>query len=396
MPDSSPSTKLLRKLGLNIPDEAPALVREEQNRIALEEQSKLPIWKQYAQTGVDALMGGLKGIIGIDPAEDESYAGRKSNLGMQALQSGLPFATLRAGKPIYHGTRRIYEKFNPDVYDTSDVLGWMTHGAVDPDYADAYAMGNMKGTDWEGKNYRPNIIAMQPEAKNVLDLVDPNADDMSQVLAAVDPRTRKHMIQLFKASRRDPGDARAWLKGLHYPKPEQIPDNEVAIRRLADILRLSPEEFDKTPFDAIRYRDIAQESYAIPAKTPIRAAYSKAPLNDPPKELKVIKSDEPRGGMLKISEDRWKRTPLSLKDQPEPEIYKNYTPIGDKPKEPKPALASNSYINSSWNSMYTTKEGEHLIELAEKAGIDWNKYENYHKLAEELDPALAKTKVYSK
>lgn len=362
MPDTSPTSAMLRRLGINIPDnKGPVIDKATQNRVAKESQSKMPIWKQYAQSGIDALVGGLKGVLGVDPAEGESYAGRKTNLGIQALTAGLPFATLRKGKPIFHGTKKVFEKFNPSLYDESDVLGWMTHGAVDPSYAESYALGQAKhGLDWSDK---PNIIAMQPEAKNVLDLYEPNVDDLSQAIASTDPRNRANLIDLFKWARRNPEDAREFLKLPQGVEANQLSVSEIPARFVAEKIRLSPEEFEKTPFDAIRYRDVRQESYAIPPKTPITSYYGKAPLTDAPRELKVVKDvgDRPYTGTAEVAEDRWKYTPLSLTDTPIAEQHKEISNLQKHMQETLGKIpTSKSKSFGFGNQKFTPKEWEDL------------------------------------
>jgi hypothetical protein len=278
-------------------------------------ETVLLAWKRYGRDAIDAIVGSIKGGIGIDPAEGESKVGRKTNLGIQALTAGLPFAALRGGKPIYHGTGKVFEKFDPSKYDTSDILGWMTHGAADPDYAAEYAFGNMKGSF--SLQPKSNIIAMQPQAKNVLDLVDPNADDISQILASFSPERRRELINEFKNARQKPERAREYLSSYHYPDKDLIPEEEIPVRYMAESLRLEPGQLEKTPFDAIRYHDVNKESFAIPSSTPIKAHYSGAPLTEDPTPLKVIRSDKSGAGVLEVAEDRWANTPLPEVSYPE-------------------------------------------------------------------------------
>lgn len=251
--------------------------------------------------------------------------------------AGLPFDKYPI-KRIYHGTQRLFDKFDPSKYDKNDVLGWMTHGAEDPEYAGIhYAMGRSKGlktfninddypdVETEGKFWDnlsqdfkstkviPHMLPLKPEAKNVLDLVDPNSDDISQALAALPPLDRAVAIREFKDSRRYVRDMRTRY-GEDYTSSQalandlgiarnHLPDKmdfaEIPIRVTADKLRLTPEQFKRSPFDAIRYRDNEHKSWAIPEDTAIRSAISpEITLQDVPQPLRIIRNDTPSRGSL--------------------------------------------------------------------------------------------------
>jgi hypothetical protein len=248
----------------------------------------------------DALVGGTKGLLGMNVDPNESNAGYTANAltqlgsaGEGMLKAGLPLMSLTKGKPIFHGTKHVFEKFNPELNDIEDTLGWMIHGTSDPEYASSYAMGTAK----HGSSGNPNIFAMKPEAKNTLDLVDPNLDDLSQALASMSFENKKNTIMQFKRARKDPwGEARIFLNKKHYPEGiHNIPEKEIPLRILAERLKLNQEEFNKSPFDAIRYHDMSHESYAIKPGTPIQSAYG-APLTENPNQLKVIRHEGPYTG----------------------------------------------------------------------------------------------------
>lgn len=197
--------------------------------------------------------------------------------------AGLPFAAYKSKgiKSLYHGTRQKFDKFDPSKYDVNDVLGHMTHTAENPDYAAKYAEGFVKPHYPE--SYSSRIIPIQPEAKNVLDLVDPNADDISQALAFAE--NKDDLINLFKRKRASfRGEPEHWLtREFRHPAHAQAPAKEHPIRKVAENLRLSPQTTENMPWDAIRYHDIDEKSWAFPARTPLYSQFG-APLT-PESEL---------------------------------------------------------------------------------------------------------------
>lgn len=266
---------------------------------------------------VDALLG----TGALESLSDPSNIG-----GIGPSAAGLPFSAYKAKglKSIYHGTQKRFDKFDPSKYDKDDVLGWLTHFAEDPKYAGSYALGGTKhqGIDksdkwsdiflpnyWDDKigdyiNVRPRTIIAEPEAKNVLDLVDPHPDDISQALAFADPYHRKEVINVFKTARRFPSQLKMNLKSTHYPDKDIIPDKEIPVRSAASRLRLTPEATEKMPFDAIRYHDMSEKSWAIPERTPIRSSFG-APLNEAAEEeivspIKMVRFDDLSTGNLPV------------------------------------------------------------------------------------------------
>lgn len=283
-----------------------------------------PLWKQYFDTGLDTMVGGVKGLLGLDVDPNGSMGSKVGNFTGQLAQSGLPFSKILGGNSIFHGSKSAFDKFKPELNDESDVLGWMTHLAEDPKYAEQYAVGSAKHGGASSYD-RPNIIAAKPEAQNTLDLVDPNPDDMSAALAGLDPIQRQYAIKNFKGYRssvRNDTSARDILTDeRHYPDVSNIPRNELAVRALAEYIRLDPNSFAKTPFDAIRYNDMGHKSWAIPADTPIRSAYG-APLTNTSEDLKVLRNAGPMTGVSKVADDRWAHTPLNLPEVPHTEAHK--------------------------------------------------------------------------
>lgn len=410
MPDLTPSLSLLRRLGLNIPDSS--AVSPEQQALADEQtrkkQKKDSTWKQYGRSAVDATANIAKGFLGIDPDPNESTAGYNANALTQlggategVLKSGLPLLSLTKGKPIFHGSPSVFEKFNPKLNDESDTLGWMIHGTTDPEYADGYAMGHYKHGSGGAKE---NILAMKPQAKNTLDLIDPNIDDISHALAAQNPVDRQSYVRIFKEARRDPEKAKELLKYSHYPDKNVIPKDEVPVRVLSELLRLNPEEFNKTQFDAIRYKDMNNESYAIKPGSPIMSAYG-APLTHDEGKLKVFKEDN-----LRSYEGSAERTlPKTHQQEVEDSIQQLYSKLGKVPasdyKNTKSSvdlahddlLKANPHwkLNEQTGFQFGNPKGNYkpivkttekvapgLVNKAKNAGIDVSEFDSYSKISD--------------
>ena len=236
---------------------------------------------------------------------------------------------------IKHGTRSTFKKFDPSKYDINDVLGWMTHGAERPGYADEYAFGKVKPKGYG--DYRPQVIPIVPKAKNVLDLVDPNPDDIAAALAALPKGSREKqlLLEMFKDVKSGRREAEYFVKPTHWQEgiPDElfgsrrgVPKDNPATRAVADQLRLTPEQFEKTPFDAIRYSDVGEKSWAVPERTPIETPWG-APLTDTPKPIRVIRSDTTGGGVLEKS-PTYNLTPESFvtKNKPLTSAYGNELP----------------------------------------------------------------------
>lgn len=250
------------------------------------------------------------------------------------MGAGLPFlGLLGAGAKVYHGTQKIFDKFSNKENDVNDVLGWLSHAAENPRYSESYASGNMKGIKgvdlfshkpvspeelkisgdkWYsnpndvGKTVAPRTIPIQLHNKNTLDLVDPNPDDISHALASLDPYERGNLIQKFKDARRGMREGNykeQFLPMRHYGE-EDVPMNEVPVRHVAENLRMTPESFKKSPFDAIRYRDVNEKSWAFPHDVSAKTPWG-TDVTNPPRDIKVIKTDKPMGGTLEVHPDRW-------------------------------------------------------------------------------------------
>lgn len=217
------------------------------------------------------------------------------------LVAGLPFwaylPKLGKMRGIGHGTtavdKVVTEGIDPSRFDESDVLGWLMHGAEDPNYFNRYAVGAVKNT---ANGTRPGVIPLAPQAKNVLDLVEPNVQDLAQAVGQItDVRDRAQLLRSFKSVRADRRglleDAdlnmaptnEQWelgnvmrenwgLNNSHHPDLEvpsryRLADDPVVQNapalHLAETLRLDPDTLKSSPFDAIRYNDMSNKSWAF-------------------------------------------------------------------------------------------------------------------------------------
>ncbi len=428
MPDLlDPSLELMRRLGLHVPPQLPVNPDEERIRAIYDsnvrqQQAQDPsTFRQVGRNSIDALGGAFKGFLGFDAPEDASGAEYSANALTQLasaandavpgfVKAGVPIWMLTNNRPIFHGTQKAFSEFKPELNDASDVLGWMTHGTPDVNYAEGYAMGGHKHLDYDyamGDQYvnqkpRPNIISMKPEAHNVLDLIDPNPDDLSAALASMNPTEREHYIKLFKNARKDPSGYLSYLDSQHYPKDIKrgLPEDEIAIRVLADKLKLSPEQFEKSPFDAVRYNDTTHESYAIKPGTPIRSAYG-APMTKDPTAVNVFKenSTRPYTGSLEVAPDRWQHTPMNLPDTPKPyatdaefeEMFKPEASVDYQQWQADQAKKANDIYHKSSYSPVNDVLGNQikketfapgLVSKAESAGLDPGQFNTFSSLSD--------------
>jgi hypothetical protein len=202
--------------------------------------------------------------------------------------AGLPFTTLRGVikngqktvEPVYRGAKRFRENLNPAHYNTNDYLGWMTHAAEEPHYADYYTTGMTQSKNIGNLPDRPNVTPIVLRNKNTLDLINPNWDDLSQAVASIPSEYgRRSIIDNLKHAE---GDA--------YYKDKT---NYLATR-IRNVYE-NPETFKSSPFDAIRYDDAGHPSWAFPEET---LNYAVTPGGVPVNKDRIPSihgiSDEPR------------------------------------------------------------------------------------------------------
>lgn len=192
--------------------------------------------------------------------------------------AGLPFVSMRgvrnaAGviekvEPVYRGSKRARLTLDPAFYDTNDTLGWMTHAAENPEYASEYSIHGAKGMsipdpndvfhssgylrnddlkDAWGQKLSPFTRQMVIRNENTFDAINPNPDDLSAALAAVPAGRRKNLIKDFKDIQRT---------------NNYSPSEDLAKQIIYEFN--NPRTFRSSPFDAVRYSDAGQPSWAFP------------------------------------------------------------------------------------------------------------------------------------
>lgn len=305
------------------------------------ENEKPGLVADITRKGLRALTGSVEGLLGIEPknVKDPEFSWLESGANL-VMQSGLPFSAYGI-KKLFHGTPKAFDYFDPNVYNKNDILGWMTHAAERPEYASSYA--NKKSYDIPG-NVRPIV----PEAKNVLDLFDPQIDDISQALGYADPYDRRELVRTFKEKNKSL--RQGYLKGsdvlgsTHHPDANQLKREDILRKMLGERLRLSEEATENMPFDAIRYPDIGEKAWAFPRKTLLKTPWG-TPLNIPedPREIKIpadwklvsepVLEHEKRNLpelAYKVRMDNNRREAESLAKNYESNLPKNWKPIEEK------------------------------------------------------------------
>jgi hypothetical protein len=122
------------------------------------------------------------------------------------------------------------------------------------------------------------------------------------------PLERKKLIEGFKITNKNLKTGETfpsnYLNQTHYGGRD-VPINETAVRELAEQLRMTPEDFKRSPFDAIRYNDTTHKSWAVPEGTQIRSALSGVPLTKEhpisPISMRPMDINEPKGNLPTIS-----------------------------------------------------------------------------------------------
>lgn len=269
-----------------------------------------PTQKLLQQYLIDAPANVVKGLLGLDPQKDESKPGYWANFvgqelgsgALDLLKAGLPLAAITKGKPVVHGTSALFDTFDPEKFDTRDLLGHYIHttGPDAYDYASNYAEGFKRTVG------SPKMIGISPDAKNVLDLYDnPNAADLAQAVASLPDSFQRNMLK------------DTWSKELKEGANPAARGSQF-ISSLQYYLN-NPEAMKNLPFDAIAYQDAGRRAIALNPNTQLKTPWG-LPLTNPPKDLEVIRSEfgNPDNPGAKLSEDRWMRTPLNVKNEPPP------------------------------------------------------------------------------
>jgi hypothetical protein len=175
--------------------------------------------------------------------------------------AGVPFPK---GKTIYHGSpnagKIAKEGFDMTRHDPHDTLGWMIHAADDPHYANSYAEGLKSSVAG-----RPGgVLPLTSNAENMLDAFAPTSEDVARLVSGVGDNVDRYGTSKRKTL------IDAWKKG------------DTAVTRghpIRDVLNyMTPEEFSKTGFDAIKYPDINNVSYAFPDPLKTIGKYTGEPV----------------------------------------------------------------------------------------------------------------------
>lgn len=237
-------------------------------------------------TPYNKLMGLFESIT--DPGNWEGPVG---------TAAGLPFAAIAklkglrevAGKPaVFHGTRQTFDTFDPTKNDVFDKLGWMTHFAEDPQYADVYAAADgLKVGQNPGTASR--VIPAHLDAKNTFDTINPSIPDLETYLAALPPHRRNSELANFKA------DKKHWKPGSATKKLAQN-----SINRLAN----DPDLIKRTPFDAVRYLDGGEPTWAIPNPAQATTPWG-TPLGQPARTKRLTDFKVTPKGSVRMSAHRY-------------------------------------------------------------------------------------------
>ncbi len=181
--------------------------------------------------------------------------------------AGLPFLTYRARRmtkgqpPIIHGTQSPdFTNFDAKFNDKNDLMGNMFNAAERPDYADKYAYGMKRS----GGNSR--VIPIEPQAKNVLDVVDPiKGEDLAAVIAAVPNETERRTLKNSWKERYQNNRSYTTLDPTkEYGGPESL---------ITSIIDKDRDILGNAGFDAFRHRDGNEQVWGIPDTTQIKNSW---------------------------------------------------------------------------------------------------------------------------
>lgn len=123
-----------------------------------------------------------------------------------------------------------------------------------------------EGLQEEGMPERGMSVPVVPEAKNVLDLVNPDPRDLHEVMRAMHPESQKRYMEYFNK-----------LMGGETHEGRRFTSKE-AYQELGKIMGLGEEDATRAGFDAVRYPYERGEAWMIPGSTPMRSPQG-SPLN---------------------------------------------------------------------------------------------------------------------
>lgn len=285
-----PTIKELLRLRTPAPVVEPTseeLARHEAEVRARQEEYS-PLWKASEKVirGASGFIGGATGLSDFVPGapalEDKANAlgqlltsgiptgkalgagGKALGAGLKVLEAGLPFAAYKAKLPkgyLVHGSPVIneFEKFNYNEVGQSNWKPGMMHAAENPE--DAVYDYTKRGHDSLGSGSLP----IELEANNVLDLIEPDEQDLLKYILTRDTPTQNKLLPRLRQSK-SPKD---FIDNIYRNEYEgQVGANAFKY--------MDPNDLGVAGFDAVRYPiDIESlNAWAWPETTPVKSAIS--------------------------------------------------------------------------------------------------------------------------
>lgn len=229
------------------------------------------------------LTGGFIGTSG----KDDSYLGGVGELAGAASDvipsklAAKKVVTTLAGLPFLHYVKTGAVPKGHLVHASKTPEKLMPHGVIDPDRLRAGAQGKglytspdtdltnrfWEGLQEEGMPERGMSLPVVPEAKNVLDLVNPDPRDLHEVMRAMHPESQKRYMEYFNK-----------LMGGETHEGKRFTNKE-AYAELGKIMGLGESDATRAGFDAVRYPYEKGEAWMIPNTTPMKTPHG-VPLNE--------------------------------------------------------------------------------------------------------------------
>jgi hypothetical protein len=178
VPDTSPSLEILKRLGLNIPDQPLSFAQPNptRDREIEAQQANDPMWKQYGRQGLDAIVEGAKGLVGMESDPNASNAGYTANAATNifgAMDPLMKAGALKAGLPLMMGglktIGRDIEEEAPTIMKTMNNLRTNASGES---MASGEALSRMKGMKARNEQF-----VVYDRAGNARPLIGPEAVD---------------------------------------------------------------------------------------------------------------------------------------------------------------------------------------------------------------------------